>query len=67
MGTKRYAPWPLAEESSVTEPQFKVAKISETQRKGHAQAVEEEYIPQPKESSSSETELDGEEPCQDNQ
>ena len=49
------------------EPQSKVAKISEAQRKGHAQAVEEEYIPQPKESSSSETELDGEEPRQDDQ
>ena len=67
MGAKRYAPRPVTEESNVIEPQFKVAKISEAQRKGHAQAVEEEYIPQPKESSSSETELDGDEPRQDNQ
>ena len=49
------------------EPQYKVAKISETQRKGHAQVAEEEYVPQPKESSSSETEHDGDEPRQDDQ
>jgi hypothetical protein len=48
----------------VIEPQLKVAKISETQRKGHAQAAEENYVPQPKESSSSETEQDGDEPHQ---
>ena len=64
MGAKRYAPRPLTEESNVIEPQLKVAKISETQRKGHAQAAEENYVPQPKESSSSETEQDGDEPHQ---
>ena len=64
MGTKRYAPQPLNEESNLIKPQLKVAKISETQRKGHAQAAEEDYIPQPKEGSSSETEQDGDEPHQ---